>query len=507
MTTWLVTRHPGAVEWARDIGIEVDDRTVLSNLDTSMVRPGDMVVGTLPVHLVADLNERGARYLHLALEVPEHARGRELSADEMRSFGARLEEYHVRQQGSFPASRVTTGGGEIVICIASGQPLANLLPLFMRQPSAIHILETADVVARRTSARIQEVARRVGLPCTVSKDAPSAPLAETKAFGARLVAELKANYPDARIVLNATGGTKLISLGLASQVGPLGEVIYCDMEHDRIEVIAPEGRAPTRMPPDLVNLRLLLMAQGIDIISADSQSEGWMARARNRVVLSQKLATLCMPEVFSLLNRIAFNAEPKFHRGRKLKPFEPEQELGSFPEVARWIIDEIAAFGVWDRKGPDRVVFTHEDSVRYLKGGWLEELAATEMEALCQKAGVPDGHWAAGVKIRPRGTSADANLPFNELDLVVVWRNRLLVVECKTGTQASDRNESMNITNKLKAIGDYLGGPFSSVWLACAQPIGPKSIAAERCRLSGVRIIHPERLSRIQDSLADWMHV
>ena len=139
-------------------------------------------------------------------------------------------------------------------------------------------------------------------------------------------------------------------------------------------------------------------------------------------------------------------------QGKQLKPFDPEQDLGNFPESARWIIDEIAAFGIWHRKGPGRVVFTDEKSVRYLKGGWLEELAATEMEALCQKAGVPDGHWAAGVKVRPRGTSANANMPLNELDLVVVWRNRLLVVECKTGTQANDKTKDGRAKHSLAIL-------------------------------------------------------
>ena len=467
MTTWFVTRHPGAMQWAKDNGIEVDDRTICSDLDTGEVHAGDLVVGTLPVHLVAELNERGARYLHLSLKVPEGARGRELSAEEMCRFGARLEEYRVAPLGTFSSSTVVAGGGEVVICVASNQPLANLLPLFMRRPRAIHVVETRDQAARRTSKRLQAIAGRLGLPCRVSGDTESAPLQKVKIFGARLIAELRAEHPGARIVLNATGGTKLMSLGLTSQVGPLGEVIYCDTEHDRIEVISPEGREASPIPPDLINLRLLLMSQGIDVISAESDSEDWMARARTRIKLSRKLARLQSRWALGTLNWIATKAAPK-RRGKNVEAFAPEQELGGFAEGSHRIIDDIAEFAVWERKGADRVVFRDEDAVRYLKGGWLEELAAVEMEALCQDAGIPKGHWAAGLKVRPENASPAPNLPLNELDLVVVWRNRLLIVECKTGMQAGDTNESMNIANKLKAIRDYLGGPFSSMWLASA---------------------------------------
>lgn len=93
MTVYFVTRHAGAREWARRRGLDVD--AVVSHLDPAKVTPGDVVVGTLPVHLVAEVVERGGRYLHLTLDVPPDLRGRELTADDMDRLGARLEEYVV----------------------------------------------------------------------------------------------------------------------------------------------------------------------------------------------------------------------------------------------------------------------------------------------------------------------------------------------------------------------------------------------------------------------------
>ncbi|MBI3935960.1 MAG: CRISPR-associated protein Csx16 [Betaproteobacteria bacterium] len=93
MTVFFVSRHPGAVEWAERQGLQVD--RWVAHLDPADILPGDTVVGSLPVHLVADVCGRGARYLHLALYVPEHARGRELTADELECFGARLEPFLV----------------------------------------------------------------------------------------------------------------------------------------------------------------------------------------------------------------------------------------------------------------------------------------------------------------------------------------------------------------------------------------------------------------------------
>lgn len=53
------------------------------------------IIGTLPVNLAAEVCEAGGEYWHLTLNVPPEARGRELTAEEMTKFGARVERMHV----------------------------------------------------------------------------------------------------------------------------------------------------------------------------------------------------------------------------------------------------------------------------------------------------------------------------------------------------------------------------------------------------------------------------
>lgn len=93
MTTFFISRHPGAVDWAAEEGIVVDRQ--IAHLDTETIQPGDVVIGTLPVNLAARVCERGGRYLHLSLELPPDWRGRELSADDLRRIGARVQEYRI----------------------------------------------------------------------------------------------------------------------------------------------------------------------------------------------------------------------------------------------------------------------------------------------------------------------------------------------------------------------------------------------------------------------------
>jgi CRISPR-associated protein Csx16 len=91
MTTYFISRHQAAIAWAVSEGFAVDQQ--LAHLDIELIQAGDTVLGTLPINLVADVNQRGARYFHLSLNLPADKRGQELNVDEMRQYGARLEAY------------------------------------------------------------------------------------------------------------------------------------------------------------------------------------------------------------------------------------------------------------------------------------------------------------------------------------------------------------------------------------------------------------------------------
>lgn len=95
MTNYFVSRHQGAIEWARQSNLHVD--IFVAHLDPTLLKAGDCVIGTLPVHLAAEVCERGAQYIHLILDLPAASRGQELSAQALNSFNARLSAFHVQK--------------------------------------------------------------------------------------------------------------------------------------------------------------------------------------------------------------------------------------------------------------------------------------------------------------------------------------------------------------------------------------------------------------------------
>lgn len=95
---WFVSRHAGAREWAGAQGLQWD-RAVshLTAWDMACMSEGDEVYGLVPPHVASRLCRLGVRYWHLATDLPETLRGRELSATDMAAHGARFVRLHIEE--------------------------------------------------------------------------------------------------------------------------------------------------------------------------------------------------------------------------------------------------------------------------------------------------------------------------------------------------------------------------------------------------------------------------
>ena len=81
MAVWFVSRHPGAIEWVKLQNIQID--RFENHLDTSLVQACDVVIGTLPIHLAAEVCQKGAKFYFLSINVTPEQRGTELTCKQL----------------------------------------------------------------------------------------------------------------------------------------------------------------------------------------------------------------------------------------------------------------------------------------------------------------------------------------------------------------------------------------------------------------------------------------
>ena len=84
---WIVSRHPGVVEWIRSKGI---DGEVIECFYSRFLK-GDTYIGVLPVNMIADALSEGAEFILVIMPtIPLHWQDEALTPLLMDSYGAKL---------------------------------------------------------------------------------------------------------------------------------------------------------------------------------------------------------------------------------------------------------------------------------------------------------------------------------------------------------------------------------------------------------------------------------
>lgn len=100
ITIYFVTRYAGALAWAVQNQLHFDYH--LEHIKSiTLLKDGDIIIGTLPINIVYALNSQVVRYIHLALQIPAELRGQELSVGQLTQGQAMLQKYILTQKPSF----------------------------------------------------------------------------------------------------------------------------------------------------------------------------------------------------------------------------------------------------------------------------------------------------------------------------------------------------------------------------------------------------------------------
>ena len=390
---------------------------------------------------------------------------------------------------------------KVHICLLSDQLLPNLIPILMDKPHCVYLIVTEEMKARDRHKRMQRLLRRENIESLVRYNAPSTGIDSIRKFAGKLAEEVKKDGENNTIVLNATGGTKLLSMGFMEVFrenleGYLLQVIYTDTQHQLIETLVPRGLEAKPMG-NVLEIESYLAAQGMKLDSALSDDDHWQLDVQRRSNLTEYLASHCVElgGFFGALNGLIHGSNNQHGalsaNGNAL--LHPRQKLNTAPR-GNWrkTLNRIQAEGLifWD--GDKEVTFSTIEAARYLSGQWLEEYAwlhatASELQDVSCSA---IGQWELQT-----GTAA----PTNEFDLLAVHGNRLLIVECKTGQKSLKEQE---VTTRLESLNRNAGGLFGSCLLLSARAI--TATMRKRCQSLGIHYLEQDGIRKFSMCISEW---
>ena len=393
---------------------------------------------------------------------------------------------------------------KIHVVIVSDQILQNLIPILMDRPDRVVFVITDLMARRRLDQRLANQLRETEIEITRCEHCPDAGFAQIKAFADQMTNTLLSSSADPEIVLNATGGNKLIALGFVEALrGIASRILYTDTAHRRIEYLNSAAGTTESPPPEptpmhnVLDVPSYLRAQGFQFRRAASDGDDWrtLAAARKAACkfIGKHIANPHLQAFVGKMNALADRALERLPDSHEERLSAPVQSF-SYPPRGIWkeAMAELSSVGllVWDR-GSEYFRFRDVAAAHFLRGGWLEEYAfhVTNDEGIYDTRLGVEGAWD------------NEQAMANEFDVLACHMNQLLFIECKTLNYEKRQNDN-EIAYKLDSLGEDVRGMFGSTWLLSARE--PTDTLIARARRARIRLVPPSELQELRRLVREW---
>lgn len=371
---------------------------------------------------------------------------------------------------------------DIHICLVGQQPLPNLIPALSieTRPREVILLvsdgmkERADLLGGNFENLGCKVARVEISPYRIDEIRTT-------------LLDVLAHHDDASVVLNATGGTKIMAMGAYDVFRSLGKAaFYVDTDNNQIIPLLPEG-AVTPLP-DVVKVKTYLSAYGYDI-----KDKGVYQIPLERQQLCDHLVANASryAAALTVLNGCAASAEKKDPPWAKL-----EDKHLHFSELQE-LLTHFSQAGLV-HLSRNHLYFLSEDARRFAGGGWLEDYVVKSVNRLKGEKIVHDH--LANVVVETRAGVR------NEIDLAFTARNRLHLIECKSGKlseKEGKENRADGVAYKLDNLRDLMGGTYGKAMLVTFQKLNDAD--RRRCAENRIEVVESSDLANLEEVLRQWI--
>lgn len=367
------------------------------------------------------------------------------------------------------------------ICLVSAQAAPNLLPVLdpALKPDEVILLVSTKMQHTADSLRavFTELGVRVRL-IALNDEHSYADIEQTLLS----VAEDRVGQ---EILLNLTGGTKLMALVAQSVAQAYGwRSFYVDVDTDAISWL--DQKTPEKKLVEQLRLTHYLKSYGFDLSARPERPQA----TRQQRDLTQTLITQIgsLEGAITQLNWLTQQAEDR--RQLEVRMDTQQQDSRNLEALLR----HFETAGVL-RVERDTIRFTDEAARSFVKGGWLERHV---FDCVCALTG------ELGIRDKAMNLEVISQEVKNELDIALMARNRLFVIECKTARM--DKPEAPKANDTLFKLAENcrrIGGLGTRGMLASYRPL--RDSEKKLAQALNIKIVCGQELSDLDGRLRSWL--
>jgi hypothetical protein len=366
------------------------------------------------------------------------------------------------------------------LILVSAQPIPNLTPILddRLRPRKVVMLVSPDMQERSKALENIYKPRGIGVERILIDDPWDAGHISDQ------ILELLTRYPEGDIALNATGGTKLMSIAAYEAFRSCElPIFYIHPEQDRLIWLSPKKPAVDLVGRLKLNDYLTAYGAGtVEIPKATGVAESM------RQLTQQLLADIDRyAGELGTLNYLACQANnPRL---------ACEIEAGPRSKPHLWdLLELFAAAGLCEIHGHS-LRFTDENARFTANGGWLEMHTYGLCLNLKQACGIQDVACNITISRQPAGRTVVRN----EIDIGLIRANRLHLIECKT----KRFEQGADVLYKLDSLRDLMGGLQGRAMLVSFNALDKASRA--RAKELKIKLCCQTELRNLQFHLQTWL--
>ncbi|MGV6817468.1 MAG: Card1-like endonuclease domain-containing protein [Thiotrichales bacterium] len=296
---------------------------------------------------------------------------------------------------------------------------------------------------------------------------------------------LISQYPDKRLILNATGGTKPMSIAayeaFRSHELP---IFYIHPHTDELIWLYPQHQ-PSHQLADRISIHDFIYSYGGEV-----ESIGEHTLPASHQHIAQQFITK-LDEYAGPLGTLNYYAYTAGQNNLESRPVDLKNQKNQAFNRILDTLQQHKLLNVVD----ERIIFPNESARFFANGGWLEQYVYNCVREIKEK--MPQiQDIAHSLELTRAGTHIR-----NELDVIVLANNRLKVIECKT--KKFDRKTGSEALYKLDSLHDTIGGLHAEAMLISYRPL--RAADLKRAREMNINVIQQNQLNTLKPLLESWI--